>query len=42
MIRPSYIPLEKELRAHFSEAWITGYESLIPRTTNNEMRKTLT
>jgi len=22
--------LEKELRAHFSEAWIGGYESLIP------------
>jgi len=28
--------LEKELRAHFSEAWITGYESLIPRMTNDE------
>ena len=28
--------LEKELRAHFSEAWISGYESLIPRMTNNE------
>jgi hypothetical protein len=28
--------LEKELRAHFSEAWIGGYESLIPRMTNDE------
>ena len=28
--------LEKELRAHFSEAWISGYESLIPRMTNDE------
>ena len=27
--------LEKELRAHFSEAWISGYESLIPRMTNH-------
>lgn len=27
---------EKELRAHFSEAWISGYESLIPRMTNDE------
>ena len=28
--------LEKELRAHFGEAWISGYESLIPRMTNDE------
>jgi predicted nucleic acid-binding protein len=28
--------LEKELRAHFSEAWIVGYEALIPRMTNDE------
>jgi len=28
--------LEKELRAHFSEAWISGYESLISRMTNDE------
>jgi predicted nucleic acid-binding protein len=28
--------LEAELRAHFSEAWIGGYESLIPRMTNDE------
>jgi hypothetical protein len=28
--------LEKELRTHFSEAWISGYESLIPRMTNDE------
>jgi predicted nucleic acid-binding protein len=28
--------LEAELRAHFSEAWISGYESLIPRMTNDE------
>jgi predicted nucleic acid-binding protein len=27
---------EAELRAHFSEAWISGYESLIPRMTNDE------
>jgi len=27
---------EKELRAHFGEAWITVYESLIPGTTNDE------
>src|ERR1051325_8229341 len=27
---------ENELRAHFSEAWISGYESLIPRMTNDE------
>lgn len=28
--------LESELRAHFSEAWIKGYESLIPRMTNDD------
>ncbi len=28
--------LEAEMRAHFSEAWITGYESLIPRMMNDE------
>jgi hypothetical protein len=28
--------LEAELRAHFGEAWINGYESLIPRMTNDE------
>ncbi len=28
--------LEGELRAHFSEAWIGGYESLTPRMTNDE------
>ena len=27
---------EEELRAHFGEAWISGCESLIPRTTNDE------
>src|SRR5437016_4589607 len=27
---------EAELRAHFSEAWIRGYESLIPRMTNDQ------
>jgi predicted nucleic acid-binding protein len=27
---------EKELRANFGEAWIIGYESLIPRMTNDE------
>ena len=27
---------EQELRANFSEAWIIGYESLIPRMTNDE------
>ena len=27
---------EAELRVHFSEAWISGYESLIPRMTNDE------
>jgi hypothetical protein len=28
--------LESELRAHFSEAWIGGYEPLIPRMANHE------
>src|SRR5579872_1569099 len=28
--------LEKELHAHFSEAWISGYESLISRMANDE------
>jgi len=28
--------LEAELRAHFSDAWISGYESLISRMTNDE------
>lgn len=28
--------LETELRTHFSEAWITGYERLIPRMANDE------
>jgi hypothetical protein len=28
--------LEAELRAHFSESWISGYELLIPRMTNDE------
>jgi predicted nucleic acid-binding protein len=28
--------LEAELRAHFGEAWITGYELLIPRMRNDE------
>src|ERR1051325_9756777 len=28
--------LEKELRANFSEAWISGYESLIQKMTNDE------
>jgi predicted nucleic acid-binding protein len=28
--------LESELHAHFSEAWISGYEALIPRMTNDE------
>src|SRR5207247_8002081 len=27
--------LEAELRAHFSDAWINGYESLVPRMTND-------
>jgi predicted nucleic acid-binding protein len=27
---------ESELRDHFSEAWISGYEHLIPRMTNDE------
>jgi len=28
--------LKSELRAHFNEAWIRGYEPLIPRMTNDE------
>lgn len=28
--------LEAELRAHFGEAWIRGYEPLTPRMTNDE------
>ena len=28
--------LEAELRAHFGEAWISGYEPLIPRMANDE------
>jgi predicted nucleic acid-binding protein len=28
--------LEGELRAHFGEAWISGYEPLIPRMANDE------
>lgn len=28
--------LQAELRAHFGEAWISGYEALIPRMTNDE------
>jgi hypothetical protein len=28
--------LEAELRRHFSEAWINGYEPLVPRMTNDE------
>ena len=28
--------LEKELRAHFNDAWISGYEPLIPRMMNDE------
>ena len=28
--------LEAELRGHFSDAWIGGYESLVPRMTNDE------
>src|SRR5215470_11308743 len=27
---------QAELRAHFGEAWISGYESLIPRMANDE------
>jgi predicted nucleic acid-binding protein len=27
---------QAELRAHFGEAWISGYEALIPRMTNDE------
>jgi predicted nucleic acid-binding protein len=28
--------LQAELRAHFGEAWISGYEALTPRMTNDE------
>ena len=28
--------LQSELRAHFSDAWVSGYESLIPTMTNEE------
>jgi predicted nucleic acid-binding protein len=28
--------LKTELRGHFSEAWISGYESLVPKMTNDE------
>src|SRR5271165_6776777 len=28
--------LENELRSHFREAWITDYESLLPKMTNDE------
>jgi len=28
--------LESELRTHFSEAWITGYDHLVQRMTNDE------
>ena len=28
--------LEAELRAHFSEAWISGHESLVPAMTNQQ------
>jgi hypothetical protein len=28
--------LKAELRAHFGEAWISGYEALIPQMTNDE------
>jgi hypothetical protein len=27
---------QAELRAHFAEAWIAGYEALIPRMANDE------
>ena len=33
---PLVAHLEAELRTHFSEAWISGYEVLIPRMTNDE------
>lgn len=28
--------LEAELRSHFGEAWISGYEALLPQMTNDE------
>ena len=35
---PSFLTahLEAELRAHFNEAWISGYEPLISQMTNDE------
>ena len=33
---------EAELRAHFSEAWISGYELLIPHMTNDEKDRHVT
>ena len=35
---PAYLTahLQTELHAHFGEAWISGYEPLIPRMTNDE------
>ncbi len=32
--------LEQELRTHFSEAWISGFELLIPKMTNDERTAT--
>jgi hypothetical protein len=34
--RPLVARLNTELRAHFGEAWIEGYEHLIPQLTNDE------
>ncbi len=34
--------LEAELRGHFSDAWISGYESLIPMMTNDEKDRHVT
>lgn len=34
--------LQAELRAHFSDAWISGYESMIPRMTNDEKDRHVT
>lgn len=33
---PLTASLQAELRAHFGEAWISGYEALIPQMTNDE------
>jgi hypothetical protein len=33
--KPLIAHFETELRAHFSEAWISGHEPLIPRMTND-------